>query len=147
MKYRLLCIGRRAQDPIVEALDNYTKRLNHYVAFDVIRLKESDSAREGALLLSRLQDADHVVALDERGTSLTTLALTETVRRWQQTCVSRIVFIVGGADGLDVGVKRRAQGVWSLSAMTLPHRMAHMILVEQLYRAHTIIRGEKYHRA
>lgn len=147
MKYRLLCIGRRAQDPIVEALDNYAKRLKHYVSFDVVRLKESDKTREASQLLTRLEHSDHVIALDERGASLSTAALAETVRRWQQTAPTRIVFIVGGADGLDAAVKQRAQALWSLSAMTLPHRVAHMLLVEQLYRAHSIIRGEKYHRA
>lgn len=147
MKYRLLCIGRRAKDPLVDALEDYSSRLGHYVAFEVVRLKESDMAREGAALLAKLEPADHVIVLDERGTHLSTMALTDTIRRWQHTGAGRIVFIVGGADGLDAGVKQRAQALWTLSAFTLPHRVAHMLLVEQLYRAHTIIRGEKYHRA
>lgn len=147
MKYRLLCIGRRAQEPLVAALEIYAKRLNYYVHFDVVRLKESDVSREGALLLSRLEAKDFVVVLDERGLGLDTMALTAVVRNWQHQGHSRVVFIVGGADGLSAAVKQRAGALWSLSALTLPHRAAHMLLVEQLYRAHTIIRGEKYHRA
>jgi 23S rRNA (pseudouridine1915-N3)-methyltransferase len=147
VKYRLLCVGRRARDPLVDATEDYGKRLGHYATFELLRLRESNRSQEADDLLARLNPQDWVVVLDERGESIHTMGLCAAVRAWQARCVGRVVFVIGGADGLEDTIKRRANQTWALSALTLPHRAAQMLLVEQLYRAHTILRGEKYHRA
>lgn len=147
MKYCLLCVGRRAQDPLLAATEAYAKRIKHYATFELLRVRDSDIQKEAQDLKQHVRPTDYVVALDERGQMLTTEQMYATVSAWQMQGKQRVVFVIGGADGLDVSIKQRADVTWSLSAMTLPHRAAQMLLVEQLYRVHTLLRGEKYHRA
>lgn len=147
MKYCLLCVGRRAQDPLLAATEAYAKRLKHYAGFELLRVRDSDPQKEAQDLKQQLRPHDYIVALDERGKMLTTMQMSQTIAAWQMHGKSRVVFLIGGADGLDDSIKQRADLTWSLSALTLPHRAAQMLLVEQLYRVHTLLRGEKYHRA
>lgn len=150
MRYRLLFVGRKARDPLLEANRTYLDRLGHYARVELIRIKEGGLAAERDQLLAKLgaRNADTVVvALDEHGDELTTVQLTEQLRRWIEAGQQNITFVVGGADGLDEAVKARADALWALSRFTLPHRLAQVVLTEQLYRAHTILRGERYHRA
>ncbi|MEL6546447.1 MAG: 23S rRNA (pseudouridine(1915)-N(3))-methyltransferase RlmH [Myxococcota bacterium] len=143
MRHRIVAVGRRARDPLVEAADGYLERLNRYARSELLLIRDSDRANEGKALLAKTKPDDHVIALDERGRSLTTLALAESLERLGDR---RTVFLIGGADGHAPEVKQRAQDSWSLSTLTLPHRLAWVVLLEQLYRAHTVLRGEKYHR-
>jgi 23S rRNA (pseudouridine1915-N3)-methyltransferase len=112
-----------------------------------VRLKESDSAGEAQAMLAALSPKDYVIALDERGLGLSTQQLHDALLAYNGQNLGRIAFLIGGADGLGAAAKDRAQTTWSLSRLTLPHRAAQMLLIEQLYRAHTMMRGEKYHRA
>jgi 23S rRNA (pseudouridine1915-N3)-methyltransferase len=98
-------------------------------------------------LLGRITPRDHVVVLDERGRQHSTLELHARVTAWQTAGLKDVVFVIGGADGLHPTVKARAQEQWALSKLTLPHRLAQALLLEQLYRVHTLLRGEQYHRA
>lgn len=144
---RILCPGRRAKDPLLEAADIYADRLTHYTKFELKRLKESDPAGEAAAMLSYLAPDEHVIALDERGLLLTTEAWMGRIQEANLRGIKRYSFLIGGADGLGAAARARAQETWSLSPLTLPHRFALAMLLEQLYRVHTIMRGEKYHRA
>ncbi len=96
-------------------------------------------------MLERLPDRALVVALDRAGTAWSSEALAKALSKWQET--SRpIVLVIGGSTGLDDAVLARADHRWSLGPLTLPHELARVVVMEQWYRAHTILRGEKYHK-
>lgn len=108
-------------------------------------VRESDMTTERDGLLKLLKPGDVVVAMDERGKEPTTMELAAHAKKWMERA-QPIALVLGGADGLHPDVKARASLTLALSRLTLPHRMAQMLLLEQLYRAHTVLRGEKYHR-
>lgn len=143
--YRVLWVGRKASDPLLAAADDYADRLSHYAAIERVMVRESDMETERDALLKHVKAGDLLVALDERGAELTTMQLAENAKRWIGGGRT-VVLTVGGADGLHPDVKARASQLLALSRLTLPHRLAQTLLLEQLYRAHTILRGEKYHR-
>ena len=147
MQYRFIWVGRAAQDPLMDACDKYVARLGHYVHTQLVKVRQSDKAGEGRQILQQIKPADVVVALDEKGTQHTTMQVVAALERLRSSAIREVAFVIGGADGLDAAVKARAQQVWGLSQLTLPHRLAQVLLCEQLYRAHSIMRGEQYHRA
>ena len=106
----------------------------------------SNKQKEGALLLKALQEPAYVVALDERGQQWSSAQLAEQLEYWQGN-QPRVVFLIGGADGLAESCKQRADKLWSLSALTLPHALVRVVLAEQIYRAWTLVQGHPYHRA
>ncbi|RYZ24276.1 MAG: 23S rRNA (pseudouridine(1915)-N(3))-methyltransferase RlmH [Chitinophagaceae bacterium] len=155
MKLALWTIGK-AHEPYVKAgIDDFTKRLNHYFTaeWNIIpvpkgagTLSETElKRREGELILSALKPDDYLVALDERGKGLSSEGLAALVQQRANEGTRTVVFLIGGAFGIDAAVLRRAQFQWSLSALTFPHQLVRLVLAEQLYRAGTIIRNEKYH--
>lgn len=103
-------------------------------------------AREGALLLAAVPAGAPLVALDERGVSLSSLGFAERIAGWRDRGLAELAFAIGGADGLDPAVLDRAETVLSLGPMTWPHRLARVLLLEQLYRAQQILAGHPYHR-
>ena len=102
-------------------------------------------AKEAVKIAAAIPKGTRVIALDERGKDQTTQNLATHLTAWRQEGVD-ITFLIGGADGLDPSLKSNAQTMWRLSSLTLPHAMARVILVEQLYRAWTILQGHPYHR-
>jgi 23S rRNA (pseudouridine1915-N3)-methyltransferase len=146
LHYRLLFVGKRVADPLLESAALYQQRLKHYAKVEIVLLRDSDPARECADLLSTLLPQEHLIALDPKGKHFSTEDLVATIDDWQRAGPRSIAFVVGGADGLHRDLLGRAKGIWSLSKLTFPHRLAQVILLEQLYRAHTVLRGEKYHR-
>lgn len=147
MRYRLLCIGRKANDPLLAAAEDYASRLSRFVPTEVVRLREGSATSERDELLRRLTSDDFVFALDEHGTELDTVSLANRLGGLAGRGVRAVAFVIGGADGLHADVKSRAKEILSLSRLTLPHRLAQVVLLEQLYRAHSLLRGEPYHRA
>ena len=153
MRLRILCVGRDRSGLYAPAVAEYAGRLSRLVRFELAevpeakRLAGTPRAREeeGAALLSRLGPRERAVALDERGDELTSRELAERLRRWLERAQD-LTLLVGGSDGLAPGVLDRAEETLALSRMTLPHRLARLVLVEQLYRAMTILRGEPYHK-
>jgi 23S rRNA (pseudouridine1915-N3)-methyltransferase len=101
--------------------------------------------KEGATVLELLHKTDHLVALDERGKQFTSEGLATFIQRRANESTRNLVFLVGGAFGLDEAVLKRADTIWSLSSLVFPHQLVRLILAEQLYRACTILRNEKYH--
>jgi len=147
LRYRILHVGRKARDPLLQAAADYGDRLNHFAPCELTLVKESDRSGEARTLAGRLDSGELTVVLDETGESLTTAALAAQIQSWQQQGRRRITFVIGGADGLDPTIKQRGDRLLALSPMTLPHRLALVVLLEQLYRAHNILRGTPYHRA
>jgi 23S rRNA (pseudouridine1915-N3)-methyltransferase len=131
----------------------YAKRLSHYAKFELLELPEAQrhktpeqaKAAEAQALFAKLTDRDWLVALDERGQLSSSTELAAFVGKAQQAGRD-LVFVIGGDEGLAEEVRARAKQVIALSRMTLPHRMARLVVAEQLYRAFTLLRGEPYHK-
>ena len=155
MKLQLLSVGKPRQAGLSEAASDYGTRLRRYTKFEESNIREERSARgsspsdtvrkEGERILARLSPESYVVALDCGGTAVTSEALAAKIDHLAGIG-SDIIFIIGGAYGLDEAVQRRANWTWSLSAQTYPHELVRVMVLEQLYRAHTILRGEPYHK-
>lgn len=152
MKFRIAAVGRPAAGPLREAIAEYEARASRYWPIEVIevraepaRTRSPDEVRrlEGLRLLDRASGV--LVALDERGRSMSTEVFAQWVAE-RRDHAEDTTFIIGGAFGLDAGVRERASLVLSLSPWTLPHDVARLLLAEQLYRAGTIQRREPYHK-
>lgn len=146
LRYRILCVGRRARDPLLDAADAYLKRLKRYTKTELLRIKDGSAQSEERALRSKLPPGYRIVALDERGRQPSSEELAKRIGGWQRGGTEGVVFLIGGADGLHASLEEQADETLALSRLTLPHRLALVLLLEQLYRGHTILRGEKYHR-
>ena len=158
MKLAVLAVGRLRAPGAAEFARDYAERLGHYSSFDLVEVKAARGGRgaeidraveeEGARLLAALRPDDRVVLLDERGRDLSSRGLADLLDEAERAGgARRLVFVVGGAWGICGAVRERAERVLSLSKMTLPHELARVVALEQLYRAFTIPRGEPYHHA
>jgi len=152
LKVRVAAIGKDRSGLFAPAVDTYAKRLTHYARFELLELPEAKGRtpdesrrREAEALLSRRGPQDWLVALDERGRQLTSVELADFVEKAQNNSRD-LLCVIGGDEGLDAAVRDQAQLVLGLSKLTLPHRLARVVLVEQLYRAFTLIKGEPYHK-
>jgi 23S rRNA (pseudouridine1915-N3)-methyltransferase len=136
MRYRVVALGgtRMKNAALRAACDDYLSRIRHYAKIE-----------EREVTATRLPEDSRVIALAAQGESWTSEQLAELVGRWEMEGRD-VTFVIGGADGLPEDVLNRAERTWSLGPLTLPHELARVIVYEQLYRAHTIRRGEKYHR-
>ena len=139
MRYRLVAVGRVKDAALRSVCDEYLTRLRHYAKVEETEVK--DEAR----ILGSIPEGSRLVALSRTGDPWTSRALAEWTARWEMDGRD-VGFAIGGADALPAAVLERAEATWSLSALTLPHELARAIVLEQLYRAHTIRRGEPYHR-
>jgi 23S rRNA (pseudouridine1915-N3)-methyltransferase len=101
--------------------------------------------KEGLIILDKLGKDDYLIALEERGKELSSESLADFIQKRSNESVRNLVFLIGGAFGLDEAVLKRANFKWSLSQLVFPHQLVRLILAEQVYRACTIIRNEKYH--
>jgi 23S rRNA (pseudouridine1915-N3)-methyltransferase len=153
MRIRLLAVGRDRSGLYEPAVREYVSRLERYLKFELVELPEArkqagtPQARdeEAATLLAELEPRERVVALDERGDQPTSVEFSKRVERWL-TRGQDLALIIGGSDGLAPALLERSQERLALSRMTMAHRLARLVLVEQLYRAMTILRGEPYHK-
>jgi 23S rRNA (pseudouridine1915-N3)-methyltransferase len=151
MKLTFLSIGKDRSGLFAPGVEEYLGRLAHTAKVAQVELSESKHSGpkakedEAKAILSRLAPRDALVALDERGKSLSSVQLAQFLSR-QQDSGRDVAFVIGGDEGLADEVREKASLVLSLSAMTLPHRLARLVLAEQVYRAFTIIKGEPYHK-
>lgn len=154
MDITLIAVGKTATGYVREGIEEYLKRLKHYITFTMEtvpdvrggKLSEEQQKRlEGERILSLLRTADRVVLLDERGSEYTSEKFAERLQKDMASGLKRLVFIIGGPYGFSPEIYGRANGKLSLSKMTLNHEMVRMFFVEQVYRAMTILRGEPYH--
>ena len=133
-------------DWVATASHDYIKRMPTDCAIDVKEIKpDLTPAKEAIKILTASPKGSQIIALDERGKDQTTQQLSKQLASWRQDGLD-ITFLIGGADGLDPSLKEKAHAMWRLSSLTLPHAMARLILIEQLYRAWTILQGHPYHR-
>lgn len=144
MKLDIICVGKLKERFTREWVDEYLKRLTKYCRIDVSEIKESTEAREGDELLRRVRDDDFVIVLDAHGKQFTSEQFATLLK--ERTLEKHVVFIVGGHTGLAMPVIKRANTILSLGEMTFTHQIARLLLLEQVYRAFTIIKGEPYHK-
>lgn len=155
MKIQLWSIGKNHESYVQEGIEDFTSRLSKYfpVKWHLIptpknagMLSEMDlKKKEGETILEFLKKDDYLVLLDERGKSLTSEKLADFIQTRANESTKTLVFLIGGAYGVDEAIFKRANFTWSLSHLVFPHQMVRLILTEQLYRACTILRNEKYH--
>ncbi len=155
MKLTLMVVGATDETELRDAIDKYTSRLKHYCSFSIEVIDAPKSFKklpvnelrtaEGKLIMSALADQDVVVLLDEQGGDFTSVAFSERLQKWMNSGQKRVVFLIGGAFGFSEEVYGRANFKLSLSKMTLTHQMVRLFFTEQLYRAFTILKNEKYH--
>lgn len=155
MKITLAVIGKTEVGFVRQGIEEYIKRLQHYVQFNIHYIGDVKGTRnmseaqqktaEGRSLLAALDSSDHVVLLDEHGTERTSVDFSQWLQRRMASGCKRLVFVVGGPYGFSQEVYDRANEKISLSKMTFPHELVRLVFVEQLYRAFTILRHEPYH--
>ncbi|MBT8578698.1 23S rRNA (pseudouridine(1915)-N(3))-methyltransferase RlmH [Polynucleobacter paneuropaeus] len=146
MRLTIVSVGHKMPDWVATASHDYIKRMPTDCAIDVKEIKpDLTPAKEVIKILTAIPKGSQIIALDERGKDQTTQQLSKQLASWRQDGLD-ITFLIGGADGLDPSLKEKAHAMWRLSSLTLPHAMARLILIEQLYRAWTILQGHPYHR-
>jgi 23S rRNA (pseudouridine1915-N3)-methyltransferase len=138
MKIVIAAIGKAKAGPELQLYHDYVKRLPWKIA-----VKE---AKDAAGLLAACAGYERVIALDESGRDLSSREFAGQLKTWQQQGHSSFAFIIGGADGLDDSILKKAHLRWSLGRVTWPHMLVRGLLAEQLYRAHSIISNHPYHR-
>lgn len=153
MKVVVMCIGKTNESYLRQGISIYQERLPHYTSFEYIEIKDvkhsGNTAKllemEGKSYLNNIQSEDYLILLDEKGKEYTSESLAGMLEKHQVNSTRRLVFAIGGAYGWSEEMKQRANTTLSLSKMTFSHQMIRLFLLEQLYRAYTIIKGEKYH--
>lgn len=155
MKIQLWSVGK-AHEPYVKAgVEDFTRRAGNYFKVEWLLIPAPKNAgqlnkadlrkREGETILQSLEKDDYLVALDERGKMLSSEGLAQLLQTRANESTRRLIFLIGGAYGLDAAVMKRANLSWSLSLLVFPHQLVRLILAEQVYRACTILKNEKYH--
>jgi 23S rRNA (pseudouridine1915-N3)-methyltransferase len=157
MKIKLWSIGKEHEPYIKPGVDDFTRRIARYYPVDwkliapprnAAALSISDlKKKEGEIIFDTLSKDDWLVALDERGKQITSDGLAQLLQDRANESAKNLVFLIGGIYGLDEAVLKRSDHRWSLSLLTFPHQLVRLIMAEQLYRACTILRNERYHHA
>ena len=157
MTIKLIVVSKTDVPYIQSGIDEYVVRLKHYCDFELVvipALKNLGKAtpdevkeREGQLILKQLERVDCAVLLDEHGKEYTSVGFSEYLQKQMNSGIRSLAFVIGGAFGFSPAVYAAAQHKVSLSQMTFNHQMVRLFFVEQLYRAFTILRHEKYHNA
>lgn len=154
MKIEFVFVGKTSERYIEEGVVDFTKRLERHcqVTFKVIKDVRSKASKaeiirqEGAEILKSVRPGVFLVALDPQGKQLSSEGLARQLAQWQMENRRDLALVIGGANGLSTEVRGRADYALSLSSMTFTHEMARLILIEQLYRAYSILVGSKYHK-
>lgn len=148
----IIAIGKKHEPWVHIGIERYAKRLSRAWQCEWILLPHS-TAKDGTArqdeshrILSRINDTDFVILLDEHGKTFTSPALSQQIETFLGSA-HRMVFIIGGAYGVNEALTRRANLIWSLSSLVFPHQLVRLILIEQLYRAQTIANGHPYHHS
>ena len=155
MKIKLLAIGKTDDKNLQTLIEAYQNRLKHYINFeidviaDIKNVKNLTEAqqkeKEGELILKKLSATDVLILLDEKGTQFSSVAFSEYLQKKMNAGVKQLVLVIGGPYGFSEAVYQQARGKISLSKMTFSHQMIRLFVVEQLYRANTILKNEPYH--
>ena len=152
MKLSILSVGKNHETYIKEGIDLFTKRIGHYYPIewqliapskltDPVQIKKT----EAASIIKALAVTDVLILLDEKGKMLNSPGLANLIQQKANQSAQRIIFLIGGAYGVDEEIKKRANFIWSISDLVFPHMLVRLLLVEQVYRACSILANEKYH--
>ncbi len=144
MKVSIIAVGKIKEHGVREAVDDYCKRIGRYAHFREVELKDGSDAEVQARFEKALPTRGKVVAMEVEGKAMSSERLARLVGQCEDTSVPEIAFLIGGAYGLPKAISARADVLLSLSAMKLPHRLARLLLAEQVYRAFTILRNAPY---
>ena len=154
---KILCwsLGKPNETYVKTGVDDFTRRISHYykVEWMIIpapknagQMNESEiKKKEGLLIMEKLNKDDYLITLDENGKQINSEGLADLLQKRANERTKNLIFLIGGAYGLDDTVLNRADFKWSLSQLVFPHQLVRLILAEQLYRSCTIIKNEKYH--
>jgi len=155
MKIKLLTIGKTDNKELLQLIQVYQNRLKHYIKFeleiipDIKKVKSlsenQQKIKEGELILKRLQSADELILLDEKGKEFRSIEFSKYLQKKMNSGIKQLVFVIGGPYGFSEEVYKKSKGKISLSKMTFSHQMVRLFIVEQVYRAFTIIKNEPYH--
>lgn len=152
MKLSIFSVGKNHDTYIKEGVDQFTKRITHYYPIDwqlITPSKLTDAIQikkaEATSILKALTTNDVLILLDEKGKMLSSPGLANLIQQKANQSAQRIVFLIGGAYGVDDEIKKRANFTWSISDLVFPHMLVRLILAEQVYRACSILANEKYH--
>lgn len=144
--FHIIAIGKMKGGALSDLYKDYTKRLDWPVKLHEITTKNSTSAEEAKLLLDKIPEKAKIIALDERGATLSSVKLSKKVERWVESGNQDIAFIIGGADGLDQTIREKADFLLCFGQLTWPHMLVRVMLAEQLYRIRSIMKNHPYHR-
>ncbi|MBK8608722.1 MAG: 23S rRNA (pseudouridine(1915)-N(3))-methyltransferase RlmH [Chitinophagaceae bacterium] len=157
MKFQLWAIGKNHEPYVKEGVELFTKRISNYYPAEwhiipmpknAASLSDTDvKKKEGEIIITQLQKDDYLVLLEETGKMLSSEGLAGFIQQRANESTKTIVFLIGGAYGVSDAVKKRANFTWSLSKLVFPHQLVRLILAEQVYRACSINRNEKYHHS
>lgn len=155
MKIQLWSVGKPHDAYVKAGIEDFTKRLNNYfpAQWQIIPAPKQSASMsdqlqkkaEAAAILQLVEKDDFLILLDERGKQFSSTELAEILQKRANESTKRLIFIIGGAFGVNESITQRANMIWSLSKLVFPHMLVRLILSEQLYRACTILRNEKYH--
>lgn len=155
MKIKLLAIGKTDNKQLIQLIDTYQNRLKHYIKFELAIIPDikngkhlseiQQKEKEGALILSKLQNTDHLVLLDDKGTHFSSIEFSQYLQKKMNAGIKQLVLVIGGPYGFSQAVYKKSIGKISLSKMTFSHQMIRLFIIEQLYRGFTILKNEPYH--
>jgi 23S rRNA (pseudouridine1915-N3)-methyltransferase len=157
VKINFWSVGKANEAYVKDGIEIFTKRIAHYYTIEWKLIpspknaanfsKENLKKGESEIILTLLKQDDILIVLDEKGKQLTSEQMAELIQANANKSVKNLVFLIGGAYGVDEKVIKRANHVWSLSKLVFPHQLVRLILAEQIYRSCTILRNEKYHHS
>jgi len=155
MTIKLITIGKTDKKELQSLIDDYKKRLNFYIKFelevisDIKNVKnlseDQQKTKEGELILNKLNTTDVLILLDENGKQYTSINFSEYLQKHMNSGIKTLIFVIGGPYGFSNTVYNRANGKLGLSKMTFSHQMVRLFFIEQLYRGFTILKNEPYH--
>jgi 23S rRNA (pseudouridine1915-N3)-methyltransferase len=151
MNVCLICTGKTSEKYVSEGMSLYIDRLQHYCKFNRMEIEAGKGdaihirKKETENIFKRIGERDFLILLDEKGKEMLSVGFADLLKHHQNIATKNLVFVIGGAYGFSDEVYRRADLKISLSKMTFPHQLVRILYLEQLYRAFTILKGEKYH--
>ena len=155
MQIKLIAIGKTDNKSLINLIEDYKKRLCHYIRFEVELIpdlkntkhlsEDQQKDKEGELILSKTQNSDILILLDENGKQMDSVAFSDYLQKHMNSGLKTLVFVIGGPYGFSDEMYNRANGKLGLSKMTFSHQMVRLFFIEQLYRGFTILKNEPYH--
>ena len=140
MKIKIIAVGKIKKNWINEGIKEYYKRLRN---LEIIEIKDSNINKEGDKIMNLIKSNEKLIVLSEEGENLSSIKLANLI---QNEMFSSFIFAIGSAEGVSENLKKSAYKILSLSKMTFPHELARLLLIEQIYRANTIMNNQKYHK-